>query len=43
MLPLGETDPTKVCQSALMLTLIPLPLAVSGLALLTASPDSDEA
>jgi hypothetical protein len=43
MLPWGETDPTEVYQSALMLTLIPLPLAVSGLALLTATPDSEAA
>ena len=43
LLPLGETDPSKVHQSALLLTLIPLPLAVSGMALVTATPDSEAA
>ncbi len=40
MLPIGETDPQRVFQKVSMIALIPLPLAVSGLALITSRSES---
>lgn len=42
MLPFGESNPEKVFQHVFMLTLIPLPLAIGGVALLAARRDAAE-
>jgi len=42
MLPIGETDPQRVFQGAFMIALVPLPLAVSGFALIMSRREPSE-
>jgi hypothetical protein len=43
MLPIGEADPERVFEKVFIIVLIPLPLAVSGVALFTSGSESSRA